>query len=161
MKTDYYNQIAKGYNELHGEEQKKKLAIVKKYIKTKPNETLLDIGCGTGISSDFKCKVTGIEPSKELIKQAKIKTIVGKAEKLPFPDKSFDYIISLTAAQNFEDIPKAIQEMKRVLKKEGAISILKKSRLLELLKKELKKNFKIENEIEEEKDIIFIIKNIN
>ena len=50
---EYYDKIAKGYNELHAEEQKKKLAIIKKYIQPEKSDLLLDVGCGTGVSSDW------------------------------------------------------------------------------------------------------------
>jgi ubiquinone/menaquinone biosynthesis C-methylase UbiE len=153
----YYDEIAKGYDELHKEEQEKKLKIVKQYIKPKKNETLLDIGCGTGISSDFDCKVTGIDPSEELLKIAKknhpkAKFIQTEAEHLPFPNKSFDYVISLTAAQNFTDLKQAVDEIMRVMKKKAAISILKKSPKAKMLKP-LLNDWK---EIEEEKDIIYL-----
>ena len=46
-----YNKIAKSYNELHKEEQIKKLEIIKKNIKIIP--PLLDVGCGTGISTNY------------------------------------------------------------------------------------------------------------
>ena len=48
---DYYSSIAKGYDELHKEEQLKKLQIIAKHIK--PKGLLLDIGAGTGISTSF------------------------------------------------------------------------------------------------------------
>ena len=46
-----YNHIAKSYNELHKEEQIKKLDIIKKNIKI--ISPLLDVGCGTGISTNY------------------------------------------------------------------------------------------------------------
>ena len=52
MKT-YYDNISKSYNQLYGEEQKKKLDIIKDCVHVKKSYKLLDVGCGTGISSDF------------------------------------------------------------------------------------------------------------
>ena len=155
----YYDDIAEGYNELHCEEQEKKLAIVKQYIKPEQNDLLLDVGCGTGVSTQFDCKCGGIDPSEKLI-QIALKSysdkefIVGSAEKLPFPENHFDYVISLTAAQNFTNMNKAIEEINRVAKKDCkiVISILKKSSKVEELKLILK-NYKI---VEQEKDLIFV-----
>ncbi len=156
---NYYDKIAKGYNELHKEEQEKKLKIIKQYIKPQQDELLLDIGCGTGISTNWNCKCIGIDPSKELLKIAKQnypnkKFILGNAEELPFPNNHFDIIISLTAAQNFVDIEKAVQEINRVAKDKCkiCITILKKSKKA----KELKQLLKDYKEIGEEKDLIFI-----
>ena len=58
-----YNNIAKSYNELHGEEQIKKLDIIKKNIKI--ISPLLDVGCGTGISTNyFNVESVGVDNSK-------------------------------------------------------------------------------------------------
>ncbi len=164
MKKDvYYNTIAQGYDRLHEQEQLRKLEIIKKELKITPQTKLLDVGCGTGISSWFDCIVTGIDPSEELLKIARKKHpkatfIQASAEKLPFPDHSFDVVISLTAIQNFSDIEKGIQEMKRVGKKQFAISYLKKSSKAEHIETIIKQLFLSTKRIEEDKDIIFIFK---
>ena len=90
-----------------------------------------------------------------MLKKAKIKTILGKAENLPFEDKGFDTVISLTTLQNFENIEKAIKEMERVCRKTLIVSIIKKSDKIDNIKK-LLKGYK---EIDGGKDIIWI-KNI-
>src|SRR3989344_4733631 len=122
-----YKYIAKSYNELHKEEQLKKLKIIKENIKINSKTTLLDIGCGTGISTEsFKCKAKGIDPSKEMISIAKNKNLIhGYAEKLPFKNKSFDVIVSVTAIHNFKDQEKALDEMLRIGKKTIVITLLK------------------------------------
>ena len=150
----YYNKIARGYNELHEEEQLKKIKIIKKYIK--PKGLLLDIGAGTGISTkafEKYCECIALDPSKEMLKHYKGKKFVGKAESLPFPNNYFDVIISVTSL-HLANPEKAIKEIFRVAKPNAqiAISILKKSKNQSKYKK-LLKNFK---QIEEEKDIIFI-----
>ena len=156
---DFYNQISKGYDELHREEQLKKLKIISQHIKPKQNKTLLDVGCGTGISTKFwKCKAIGIDPSRELIKICGRKCRLGRAEDLPFKDRSFDYVISVTAIQNFDDMEKGLKEMKRVAKRDVVITALKKSPKISRIRKLIKENFKIVREIDEEKDLIFILK---
>src|SRR3989338_10125871 len=126
-KSYYYNSIAKGYNELHGEEQKKKLAILKKFFKPKKTDKLLDVGCGTGISSEWECKVVGVDPAQELLKQSKTKIICASAESLPFEDNEFDYVISITAIQNFKNKKEGLKEIERVGKKYFGLTVLKKS----------------------------------
>lgn len=155
---NFYDVTAKSYNELHGEEQLKKLRIISRYISPKKNETLLDVGCGTGISTKFwKCKAIGIDPAKELVKICGKRCRVGKAEKLPFKDKSFDYVISITAIQNFENIEKGLKEMKRVAKGPVVLTVLKRSSKIDDIKRMIRHNFKILRQIEEEKDLIFIL----
>ncbi len=161
---NYYNKIAPGYEELHEQEQMNKLILIAQFINPKPSDTLLDVGCGSGISTRFwSCKTSGIDPSEELIKIAREKDpdsgyLVGAAEKLPFPDNSFDFVISITAVHNFNDIEKALNEIKRVAKNKIVFSILKKSQKADEIKQLISKLFTIEKELEEERDIILIIK---
>ena len=168
MTTIYYDEIASGYEELHREEQEKKVAIVKKELKITENMLLLDVGCGTGVTSNFPCKVIGIDPSEKLLERftaplAKhAETILSQAEDLPFPAEQFDVVVSLTAIQNFEDIGQGIKEMHRVGKKECqyALSFLKKSEKREMILETIKKYFTIKKEIEEEKDLILIARKV-
>jgi len=147
----YYDEIAHGYNELHGKEQKKKLEIIKPYIKGK----CLDVGCGTGLSTPEGG--VGIDPSRELLKLNKNKEkILGFAENLPFPDKSFDTVICLTAIHNFEDVEKALKEMKRVSRGRIIISVLKKSPKFKTIKELIEREINPDKTIEEEKDFIFL-----
>ena len=155
-----YKYLAKNYNELHKEEQIKKLAIIKKYIKVKA--PLLDFGCGTGISTNyFNVNSVGIDNCKEMLNEGKKhygNLIYGNAEKLPFPDKTFNTVISVTAFHNFKNMEKALKEIKRVSRNNNiAITFLKKSKKLNYFRKLLKKYFKF-REINCEQDILFIAK---
>lgn len=165
MEDEYYNNIAEGYGELHEAEQSKKLEIIKRELSIAKETKILDVGCGSGISSNFDCDVTGIDPSEELLKLAEKRLptaqfMLGNAESLPFNDSSFDIVVSLTAIQNFNDIEKGLNEIKRVGKNTFAISFLKKSEKSEDIERILKKLFEKSKikKIEEEKDNIFIIK---
>lgn len=161
---NYYDEIAQGYEELHGEEQLRKIEIISKYIEPKLDETLLDVGCGTGISTEpWICKKHGIDSSKKLIEIAKEKNSetdykVAAAEEIPFEDDQFDYVISVTAVQNFCDIEKGLTEMKRVLKEKGiiVISTLKDSPNLKSIHKNINEAFNIEQTYEDKIDIFFI-----
>ena len=152
-----YNKIAKSYNELHGEEQTKKLEIIKKNIKIIP--PLLDVGCGTGISTNYFNVVSiGIDNSKGMLKQSKEGNLIyGNAENLPFLDKSFNTIISVTAFHNFKNMEKSLLEIKRVSKNNNiAITFLKKSSKMKEFRNLLKKYFKFK-EIDCEQDVLFIV----
>ncbi len=155
----YYNAISDGYNELYGKEQFNKLSIIKNNININKNTKILDIGCGTGISSDFDCYVVGIEPSIELLKRNKNNgKFLGVAESLPFKDSSFGYVISVTAMHNFKNIGKSINEMKRVGRQNFVFSVLKRAKKFNFITGLIRKNFKIDKVIEEEKDSIFFCK---
>jgi ubiquinone/menaquinone biosynthesis C-methylase UbiE len=147
---DYYSEISEGYNELHREEQLNKVKILIKELNIK-NDKVLDVGCGTAFYSNLFKDYTGIDNSKGMLSKSDANVIHGEAENLPFKDKSFDTVISLTAIHNFKNTKRAIQEMKRVTKKKIGITVLKKSKKLKEIENELK-DFK---RIEEDKDFIF------
>jgi SAM-dependent methyltransferase len=96
---------------------------------------VLDIGTGTGtVARGFAlrgCEVTGLDPSENLIAEARVldqkagahvKYVIGTAEKTGLPDHFFDII---TAGQCFHwfDKEKALVEIKRLLKPEGRFVI--------------------------------------
>lgn len=135
---DYYNEIAK------------------ENIEISKNTKMLDVGCGTGVSSSFDCFVAGIDSSIDLLSlNNNCIRLLGAAESLPFKDNSFDYVISITAIHNFSNVRKSIGEIKRVGSKSFALSILRKSKKFSVIKDCIAKNFKINKMIEEEKDAIF------
>lgn len=151
---DYYSSISKGYDELYGEEQRKKIEIIIKELKIK-NEKVLDVGCGTASYSYLFKDYTGIDKSKGLIAKAKDNVIYGEAERLPFEDKSFDIVICITAIHNFDNPEKAISEMKRVSDDKIAITLLKKAKHFDKIKELIERNLDAYN-IDEDKDLIFI-----
>ena len=94
----YYDEISEGYEELHKEEQLKKIVVIKKYLKPKPEEKLLDVGCGTGLTTiPWNCKKYGIDPARKLLERAKNKDKIeyklAPAESIPYPDNFFDIVI--------------------------------------------------------------------
>jgi ubiquinone/menaquinone biosynthesis C-methylase UbiE len=153
----YYDEIAEGYDELHKEEQIKKLQIIKQNLNIKKTDKLLDVGCGTGFSLDyFDCICTGVEPSAAMAAKSSKNVIIARAENLPFEDDYFNIVISVTAIHNFSDIEKGLREMKRVGRDRFAFSVLRKTRHFSRVRKLISNLFKIEKEIVEEKDEVFI-----
>jgi len=175
----YYDQISEGYEELHKEEQEKKLATVKDllirygfkkqgFAERDPKSNLqklklLDVGCGTGITSDFAefgFDITGLDPAEKLLDRCMlpIRKICAEAEDMPLPDKEFDIVASITAIQNFRDIEKGMEEIRRVGNDNAlfALTFLKRSAKREKITSLIKNMFDIKEEIEEDKEIIFV-----
>jgi len=148
---DYYDTIAEGYNELHSREQLDKIKTILRHLQMS-DETVLDVGCGTALYAYLFRNYKGIDPSKGMLDESSADVIKGVAEDLPFEDKSFDIVMSISAIHNFEDYKKGIAEMKRVAKKRIIITLLKKAKEFEEIKACLT-DFK---EIEHEIDSIFI-----
>ncbi len=92
--------------------------------------SLLDVGCGTGFLIDLlagrrPARYCGVDLSGEMIRVAEGKNIpgaqfvTGSADRLPYPDESFDIV---TCSQSFHHYPypgRAMQEAWRVLKNNG------------------------------------------
>jgi ubiquinone/menaquinone biosynthesis C-methylase UbiE len=157
---NYYDEIAQGYEELHKEEQENKIEIIKLHLSINPGDKLLDVGCGTGLTTEpWGCSRYGIDPSKGLLERArqrdKIEYKLAPAENIPYPDDFFDIVVSVTAIQNFDDVEKGLNEIKRVCKNKVVLSFLKRSPKNEIISSMIKELFKIEKVIEEEKDLIF------
>ncbi len=158
----YYDEISQGYEELHKEEQLKKIKLIKEFLKPKPNEKLLDVGCGTGITTlPWPCIRFGIDPAKKLIQGAgqknKIIYTVAPAEKIPYENNFFDYVISITAIQNFENIETGLKEIKRVGKDKFILTALKRSPKIKKIRELIYKYFKVKKIVEEDKDMVFVI----
>jgi len=165
---NYYDDIASGYDTLHQAEQQKKINIILDNLTITKDDTVLDVGCGTGLfleRIESECmEAIGVDPSEELLKVSEKRfsgqLLHGFAEDLPFKDNEFDVVVSITAMQNFNNIEEGLEEIKRVGKERFALTVLKKSEKIEEIKKIINKILIDSNirTIEEEKDLIFIIK---
>lgn len=99
------------------------------------NAAILDIGCAKGFMLyDFKemmpnCTVAGIDVSKYAIENAmpSVRPFlkVASAEKLPYPDKSFDLVISINSIHNLslERLKNALREVERVSRSHSYITV--------------------------------------
>lgn len=92
----------------------------------------LDIGCGMGASinyirDEWGLVLEGVDQSKILISQAKqlfgFELKEARADKLPFDDGTFDFIIMECSLSLMEDARAALREAARVLKRGGHIFI--------------------------------------
>lgn len=148
----YYATISKGYNELYGEEQLKKFEIIKPFIKGR----VLDVGCGTGLITEQIPNSVGLDNCPEMLEQFNGEKVLGDAHKLPFPDNSFDTVISITVLQDLDDPVKALKEMKRVGRR-VIFTVLHKGKWSEKRLKKVIREAGLSGEIiKSEKDWIFI-----
>ncbi|HDR7322939.1 MULTISPECIES: class I SAM-dependent methyltransferase [Bacillus cereus group] len=98
------------------------------------NKQIIDIGCGGGIYTKELAlmgakNVVGLDFSKEILQAAKencsgfpnISFIHGDAHSIPYPDETFDIVISRAVIHHLQDIPTFLREASRILKKNGVL----------------------------------------
>jgi SAM-dependent methyltransferase len=100
-----------------------------------PGQRALDVACGTGVlarelisRTGSSGRVAGIDPSPGMVAVAKhlapdVEWREGVAESLPFPDQSFDAVLSQFGLMFFTDRRQALREMFRVLAPGGYLAV--------------------------------------
>lgn len=86
----------------------------------------LEIGVGSGRFAAPLGIEVGIEPSREMRRLARLRGITvfnAVAEKIPFPDRRFDFALMATTICFLDDIEKSFQEARRVLRNHGPFII--------------------------------------
>ncbi|MFW9876382.1 MAG: class I SAM-dependent methyltransferase [Candidatus Thorarchaeota archaeon] len=113
------------------------LIELKKY---NPSGKLMDLGCGSGnliiqIAKHFpNLDLKAVDVSLEVLDLAKARVIeknmsnniefkFGSAEDLPFPDNSFDFVVSTLSLHHWKDPFRALIEIYRILNSNGILLI--------------------------------------
>jgi SAM-dependent methyltransferase len=100
------------------------------YLRLKSTDSLLDIGCGSGLfcglAAASGAAVTGLDATPQLIAEAKkrepsLAFLTGEMEELPFEEEYFEVVTGFNAFQYAADINKALREAHRVLKEGGRL----------------------------------------
>ncbi|MGC9598968.1 MAG: class I SAM-dependent methyltransferase [Minisyncoccia bacterium] len=152
------------------------------HLGLKRDENILEVGCGDGSvlvnlrQAGHFGKLVGLEINENIFQESlgrQIEFIVGSADDLPFPDKSFDVILAFFMLYHMPDIQKTLKEWKRALKDNGKVLIATGSQLNKPKNKAFKKtvenligktaspqfssSFNLENAEEQLKDTFKII----
>ena len=101
----------------------------------KPGMKVLDVGMGTGLVARQAASITGdptsitgVDPSPGMIQSAKlpagVKVVEGRAEQIPLPDNTYDFLSMGYALRHISDLSIAFNEFHRVLKPGGKVCIL-------------------------------------
>ncbi|WP_137130344.1 class I SAM-dependent methyltransferase [Rhizobium sp. FY34] len=107
---------------------------IDRLLEQRSFQRALDVGCGEGrfcrrLKQHQKVtSVTGIDPTEPLLASARSRDPAGdyrfaQAEALPFPDGSFDLVVSYFTLIDIADIETAINEMARVTTPGGSLLI--------------------------------------
>ena len=114
-------------------------------LEPRSGETLLDVGCGTGyftrlFAARTGVSLVGLDPDLAWLRIANNRGdpnqgyIAGRAERLPFGDRSFDRTIAVTSLCFIRTEREALREIVRVTRKRVALGLLNRHSLLYLQK---------------------------
>src|SRR5262249_49673458 len=102
--------------------------------------TVLEVAVGTGRNLPYypaSCRIFGVDVSREMLNLARQRTLklsmnvffsLADAEALPFPDKTFDTVVSSLTTCTFPNAVTALKEMARVCRTNGKILLLEHGR---------------------------------
>jgi ubiquinone/menaquinone biosynthesis C-methylase UbiE len=99
---------------------------------------VLDLGCGAGHASfataPFAREVIAFDLTRAMLEVtaaaakerslSNISTTQGSVEELPFNSQQFDFVVSRYSAHHWNNVPRALQEVKRVLKPGGQVCFI-------------------------------------
>ena len=108
-------------------------------LDVRDGKVYLDVGCGgghlvkeLGIAAGSKGRVVGIDPSHQMVENARVicqdlccvEIIEGDASEIPVEDAQFDGLAALQVYEYVEDVGSALTEARRVLKLGCPIAII-------------------------------------
>ncbi|MHA2213988.1 MAG: class I SAM-dependent methyltransferase, partial [Candidatus Thorarchaeota archaeon] len=106
-------------------------------FETRPDSTVLDVGCGTGnnavlFRASTKSRVIGIDLSRGMLEHAASKTrsvefINCPADRLPFERDRFDLVFMTEVIHHLDEVLPALCEVYRVLRHGGRLCVVTQS----------------------------------
>jgi len=131
---EYFNRIAERYDSWYQTKVGRYVDRTEKRLVfsllTKRSGRALDLGCGTGnYTLELGRRgfdVVGLDASEKMVEIARRKgarCLVGDAYSLPFPDESFDLVVSITMFEFIHRPDVVVREIRRVLKPGGEVII--------------------------------------
>jgi demethylmenaquinone methyltransferase/2-methoxy-6-polyprenyl-1,4-benzoquinol methylase len=100
-------------------------------LELRAGERLLDVACGTGsvarLAAARGCDVVALDQSAEMLAQAQatgLRVVHAQAERLPFPDASFDALTFTYLLRYVTDPEACMHELVRVLRPGGRIGMV-------------------------------------
>ena len=137
MLRAYFNEKALGWDETVAERDVIKLEHMAKSLDIQLGSTILDVGTGTGVFVPYLLSRIGkygrlvtLDLAEEMLQIARTKSFAGNIEYLhadvqniPLGDEAFDTVVCYSSFPHFQDKPKSLSEINRVLKRGGKLFV--------------------------------------
>ena len=134
----FFAEHAQDYSRSKSHAQGADLTALIRALKPKKSEVALDVATGTGFTAvalaGLAGHVIGIDMTDEMLVQAgrlareqgltNVRFELGDAMEIGYPDSSFDIVTSRRATHHFEDVPRFLREVKRVIRPGGRLGIV-------------------------------------
>ena len=148
------------YDMRYTEEQRLKYESMLAEIRVRPDDVILDNGCGTGLLFEYvTAYMVGLDVSVKLLSKARdrakdmVQLVNGDSENLPFRPHVFHSVMSFTVLQNASSPGGMLREMDSARRGDGVLVVstlkkaLSKQELIELF---IKSNLKIKKVVDTE-----------
>jgi ubiquinone/menaquinone biosynthesis C-methylase UbiE len=133
----YFNEKAAMWDEAVAEKDVTKLEEMAGRVAIEPGSNVLDVGTGTGVFVPFILSRVGqngrlvcLDFAKEMLKRAQAKGFAGNIEYIcadiadnQLEDETFDTVVCYSSFPHFQDKPRALREINRILRKGGRLFI--------------------------------------
>ncbi len=134
-----FNGIGRSYDRVatvlsFGQDPRWRSALVDA-IAAKPSDRVLDVATGTGMVAAalvrrYGCHVVGLDQSQDMLALARERDgvfdqlVEARAERLPFPDESFDHLTFTYLLRYVDDPAATMRELARVVKPGGRVAMV-------------------------------------
>ena len=134
----FFTKYASGYSNNPDFSRGPDLAALLDELKPGRTEEALDVATGTGFTAlalaPFVKSVVGIDITEGMLQEARriadergsknVTFELGDAQKLAYPNSSFDIVTTRRAAHHFDDVPAFLRGARRVIRLEGRLGVV-------------------------------------
>jgi ubiquinone/menaquinone biosynthesis C-methylase UbiE len=138
--SEKYDRFARWFDWVEGIPNVLGVRRLRRRLLQRASGRVLEVAVGTGMNLRYypaTCRISAVDVSKEMLSVARrqaaklsmnVSFSLADAEALPFPDKSFDTVVSSLTTCTFPNPVAALREMARVCRTNGKILLLEHGR---------------------------------
>jgi ubiquinone/menaquinone biosynthesis C-methylase UbiE len=138
--SEKYDRFSRWYDWVEGVPELLGVSRLRRSLLQHASGKILEVAVGTGKNLPYyprECRIIGVDLSREMLNVARTRAArlsmdaslaLVDAEALPFPDSSFDTVVSSLSTCTFPDPVASLKEMARVCRPTGKILLLEHGR---------------------------------